>query len=158
MINTAGILASSDYIGVLNHNCSAIDEDICNVLQRCLPNVYNQEDEESEIVEDVLQFLQQNESRFRHIHRNDLNQGLIYQDEDNRNTKWVGGMEVKGEQRIYYIFPNAFKEEICKGKSRKLYRKVLKERGFMLTYNDGKDIRYTINGERMRMVTLCFKL
>ena len=27
----------------------------------------------------------------------------------------------------------------------------------MLTYNDGKDIRYTINSKRMRMLTLCFE-
>ena len=55
-----------------------------------------------------------------------------------------------------YIFPNAFKDEICKEKSWKLYRKVLKEKGIMLTYRDGKDIRYTINEKRIRMVTLCF--
>ena len=104
LINTAGILACGDYIGILNHNCTAIDEDICNVLQRCLPNVYNQEDEETEIVEDVLQFLQQNESRFRRIHRKDLNQGLIYQDEDNRNIKWLGGVEGKGESSEYTTY------------------------------------------------------
>ena len=52
LINTTGILASSDYIGVLNHNCDTIDEDIYNIIQRCLPNVYNQEDEEVEIVEE----------------------------------------------------------------------------------------------------------
>ncbi|MBQ3564650.1 MAG: DUF927 domain-containing protein [Alphaproteobacteria bacterium] len=156
LINTAGTLASSDYIGVLNHNSVAIDEDICNVLQRCLPNVYNQEDEETAIVEDVLQFLQQNESRFRRIHRNDPNQGFVYQDEGNRNVKWLGGFESKEESRIYYVFPNAFKDEICKWKSSKMYRKILQKRGVMLTYTDGKDRRYTINGDRIRMVTLCF--
>ena len=61
LINTAGILASSDYIGVFNHNCSAIDEDICNVLQRCLPNVHNQRDEETAIVEDFKAWLKCNE-------------------------------------------------------------------------------------------------
>ena len=64
LINTAGILVSSDYIGVLNHNSVAIDEDICNVLQRCLSNVYNQEDEESKIIEDFKDWLKRNEVYF----------------------------------------------------------------------------------------------
>lgn len=38
-----------------------------------------------------------------------------------------------------------------------MYRKILQKKRIMLTYNDNKDMRYTINGERMRMVTLCFE-
>ena len=64
LINTAGILASSDYIDVLNHNSVAIDEDVYNVLRRCLPNVYNQEDEETAIVEDFKDWLKRNEVYF----------------------------------------------------------------------------------------------
>lgn len=64
LINTAGILASNDHVGVLNHNSVAIDEDICNVLRRCLPNVYNQEDEETAIVEDFKDWLKRNEVYF----------------------------------------------------------------------------------------------
>lgn len=156
LINIAGILASSDYIGVLNHNCGAIDEDICNVLRRCLANFKSQEEKRAEIVEDVLQFLQQNRARFRKITHSYSGKNLIYQGDDDRNIKWLGGIESEEGRQIYYIFPNAFKEEICKEKGEKLYRKILKEEGFMLTYGNGENIRYTINNDRMRMVTLCF--
>ena len=157
LINTAGILACNDDSGILPHNCIAIDEDIYNVAKRCLPNVYNQEDEETEIVEYVLQFLKQNESRFRPICRNGLNQGFMYQYSDSRNIKWLGGIESNEGRRIYYIFPTAFKDEICKGQDVKMCRKILQKRGIMRTYNDDTDIRYTLNRDRIRMVTLCFE-
>ena len=108
--------------------------------------------EENDIVDDVQSFLMQHEARFVRI---SSVEGSYVKDEKIINN-CLGVVEDKDNRRIYYVIPKLFREEICKGKRVKLYRKVLKEKGILLTYEDGSDRRYTINGKRTKMTTLAF--
>lgn len=108
--------------------------------------------EEKDIVDDVMSFLMQHEARFGRISF----VGGSYVKEEKIINNCLGRVEDRDNRRIYYIIPKLFRDEICKGKNVKLYRKVLKQKGILLTYDDGSDRRYTINGERRKMTTLAF--
>lgn len=126
LINTAGILASSDNIGVLNHNCIAIDEDIASILQRCLPNVYNQEDEEEGIAENLKDWLKRNEIYFMPA---DLINDVV-----SEKTRKIRGLSEPHTQifgykiqnkGVYYILPDSFKKEFCKDRGMNFVKKIL---------------------------------
>ncbi len=137
LINTAGILASSDYIGVLNHNSIAIDEDICNVLQRCLPNVYNQEDEETAIVEDFKDWLKRNEIYFLLadlINDTSVEKVRKIQTLSDPRTQIFGYRTQEGG--IYYILPDSFKKEFCKYRGEKFVKKILSKKGMLQELNE----------------------
>ena len=137
LINTAGILASGDYIGVLNHNSVAIDEDICNVLRRCLPNVYNQEDEETEIVEDFKDWLKRNEVYFMPIDLiNDTSVEKVRKIRtlNEPRTQIFGYRTQKSE--IYYILPDSFKRKFCKNRGEKFVKQILAKRGMLRELNE----------------------
>lgn len=108
--------------------------------------------EEKDIVGDIMSFLMQHEARFARI--SSVESG--YAKDDKVINNCLGRVEDRDNRRIYYIIPKLFRDEICKGKNVKLYRKVLKQKGILLTYDDGSDRRYTINGERTKMTTLAF--
>ena len=137
LINTAGILASCDYIGVLNHNSVAIDEDICNVLQRCLLNVYNQEDEESEIIESFKDLLKRNEVYFMPI---DLINDTSVEKVRKIRTLSKPRTQIFGyrtqEGSIYYILPDSFKKEFCKNRGEKLVKQILAKKGMLQELNE----------------------
>ena len=137
LINTAGILASSDYIGVLNHNSVAIDEDICNVLRRCLPNVYNQEDEETEIVEDFKDWLKRNEVYFMPV---DLISDTSVEKIRKIRTLSEPRTQIFGyrtqKSDIYYILPDSFKKEFCKNRGEKFVKQILAKRGILQELNE----------------------
>ena len=137
LINTAGILASSDYIGVLNHNSVAIDEDICNVLQRCLPNVYNQEDEETAVVEDFKDWLKRNEVYFLLADLiNDTSVEKVRKIRTLREPRTqIFGYRTQ-EGGTYYILPSIFKSEFCKSRSEKAAKKILAKKGMLQELNE----------------------
>ncbi|MBQ7674799.1 MAG: hypothetical protein IJT36_09890 [Alphaproteobacteria bacterium] len=137
LINTAGILASSDYIGVLKHNSVAIDEDVCNVLQRCLPNVYNQEDEETAIVEDFKDWLKRNEVYFMPVDLiNDTSVEKVRKIKtlSEPHTQIFGYRTQKGG--IYYILSDSFKREFCKNRGEKFVKKILAKRCMLKELNE----------------------
>lgn len=131
-----------------------VTKSIYNIFERWVNDRGNKtlSMEENDIVDDVQSFLMQHEARFARI---SSAEGWHVKDEKVINN-CLGGIENRGDQRIYYIIPKLFRDEICKGKRIKLYRKVLKEKGILLTYEDGSDRRYTINGKRTKMTTLAF--
>ena len=137
LINTAGILASSDYIGVLNHNCVAIDENICNVLRRCLSNVYNQEDEEAEIVENFKDWLKRNEIYFVPV---DLISDASAEKTRKIRTLSEPRTQIFGyrtqEGGVYYILPDSFKKEFCTNKGEKFVKKILAKKGMLQELNE----------------------
>ena len=137
LINTAGILASSDYIGVLNHNSVAIDEDVCNVLQRCLLNVYNQEDEETAIIEDFKDWLKRNEVYFIPVSLvNDTSVEKIRKIRtlSEPHTQIFGYRTQKSD--TYYILPDSFKREFCKNRGEKFVKKILAKKGMLQELNE----------------------
>ena len=156
LINTAGVLASCDYIGALNHNSVAIDEDICNVLQRCLPNVYNQEDEETAIVEDFKDWLKRNEVYFLLadlINDTSVEKVRKIRTLSEPRTQIFGYRTQEGG--IYYILPNSFKKEFCKHRGEKFVKKILAKKGMLQElneYENGKGKRRNpkviVNNER----------
>ena len=116
----------------MNHNSVAIDEDICNILQRCLPNVYNQEDEETEFVEAFKDWLKRNEVYFIPV---DL-LGDILLEKVRRirtlsepRTQNFGYRTQKGG--LYYILPDSFKKEFCKNRGEKFIKKILSKKGML---------------------------
>ncbi|MBQ3565356.1 MAG: hypothetical protein IJA14_04355, partial [Alphaproteobacteria bacterium] len=121
----------------LNHNSVAIDEDICNVLQRCLPNVYNQEDEETAVVEDFKDWLKKNEVYF-------LLADLI----NDTSVEKVRKIRTLSEPRtqifgyriqksgIHYILPSIFKSEFCKSRREKAAKKILAKKGLLQELNE----------------------
>ena len=137
LINTAGILASSDYIGVLNHNSVAIDEDICNVLQRCLPNVYNQEDEESKIIEDFKDWLKRNKVYFMPV---DLINDTLVEKVRKIRTLSEPRTQIFGyrtqEGSTYFILLDSFKWEFCKHRGEKFVKKILAKKGLLQELNE----------------------
>ena len=140
LINTAGILASSDYIGVLNHNSVAIDEDICNVLRRCLSNVYNQEDEETAIVEDFKDWLKRNEVYFVPVNLvNDLSFEKVRKIRtlSEPRTQIFGYRTQKSD--IYYILPDSFKREFCKNRGEKFVKQILAKRCMLQELNENEN-------------------
>lgn len=133
LVNTARILASSDYIGVLPHNCTAIDEDICNIIRRCLPNIYNQENEESEMLEDFKDQLKTNEFHFMLADLvNDISVEKIRkirtQQEEPRTQ--IFGYRIK-DADVYYILPSIFKKEFCKGRNERTLKRILLKRNML---------------------------
>ena len=130
LINTAGILASSDYICVLNHNSVAIDEDTCK--QRCLLNVYNQEDEETAIIEDFKDWLKRNEVYFIPVSLvNDTSVEKVRKIRtlSEPHTQIFGYRTQKSD--IYYILPDSFKREFCKNRGEKFVKQILAKRGVL---------------------------
>ena len=137
LINTAGILAGSDYIGVLPHNCGAVDEDVCNVLRRCLSNVYNQEDEESEIVENFKDWLKRNEIYFVPV---DLISDASAEKIRKIRTLSEPRTQIFGyrtqEGGVYYILPDSFKKEFCTNRGEKFVKKILEKKGILQELNE----------------------
>lgn len=126
LINTAGILASSDNIGGLNHNCIAIDEDILSILQRCLPNVYNQEDEEFEVTENLKDWLKRHEVYFMPTN---LINDVLYEKTHKIRTVCEPRTQIFGyriqNEGVYYIIPDIFKKEFCKNRGMNFVKKIL---------------------------------
>jgi putative DNA primase/helicase len=145
----AGTLAKG--FGIITFD---VTKSIYNIFERWVNDRGNKtlSMEENDIVDDVQSFLMQHEARFARI---SSVEGSYVKDEKVINN-CLGGVEDKDNRRIYYVIPKLFRDEICKGKRVKLYRKVLKEKGILLTYEDGSDRRYTINGKRTKMTTLAF--
>ena len=133
LVNMAGILACDDNIGVLPHDFNDIDKDICNVLQRCLPNIYSQENEESEMLEDFKDWLKRNEMYFISAELvNDTSSEKIRkigtQQEEVRTQ--IFGYRIK-DADVYYILPSIFKKEFCKGRGEKTIKRILLKRNML---------------------------
>ena len=137
LINTAGILASSDCIGVLSHNSVAIEEDICNVLRRCLLNVYDQEEEETAIVEDFKDWLKRNEI---YVLLADLINDTSVEKVRKIRTLSEPRTQIFGyriqEGGIYYILPDSFKKEFCKHRGEKFVKKILAKKSMLQELNE----------------------
>lgn len=125
LVNTAGILASSDYYGILPHNCTAIDEDIDNIIQRVMENTKTQLEENEDVVEEFKDWLKENEGHFTSAWFESDNrityQGIIY------NLSHYGYMVIK--RSTYFIIPNKFKM-FCKDKmiGESMLKKILRNK------------------------------
>ena len=131
-----------------------IETALFNVFERWLKDRGSKTEsfEKKDVIDDVLSFLIRHEARFVKLRSVE---GWHTEDDKTINN-CLGGIEDKSSYRIYYVAPDSFRDEICAGKSVRLCRKILREKGSLLTYEDGSDRRYTINGERTKMTTLAF--
>ena len=153
----AGIYASSDYLGILTHNCVAIEEDNFKIFDRWLENRGSKKSQEEEhVINHIREYLEQNNNRFAHTkstcsddvtdaksYNNPL--GLVYNNSyDKKNT--------------YYLFTGAFKNEICNGFDVKITKQILLKRGILeldVDQKSNKRCPYNIYKNK-RMVTLTF--
>jgi putative DNA primase/helicase len=159
LILTTGILASSDYYGILTHNISGIEMSVYAVFVRWLSDRGGKKSmEEQETVNFVRDFLLQNEDRLQPIGESGKSE-----DERLRNNR-LGFIEKSESGVIYYIIPKSFKEEICKGRNIRTVRKFLKKDNILqmesVEYKEGyreRDKRISIDGKQTMMTTLVVK-
>lgn len=133
LVNTAGTLACDENIGILPHGFSDIDKDICSILQRSLPNIYSQENEESEMLEDFKDRLKTNEFHFMLADLvNDISVEKIRkirtQQEEPRTQ--IFGYRIK-DADVYYILPSIFKKEFCKGRNERTLKRILLKKNML---------------------------
>ena len=157
---TAGTLASVDNYGVLTHNVEGVESAGYAVFRRWLADRGGKKSyEDQEIIQHILDFLMQHEARFyrKELHERPDGTGYDGLPKDRVIHNQLGFIEQHADKTIYYINPTLFKEETCKGFNYKLIRKILIEKGILLTDSDGKDKRCSIIKPVARMVTLVIK-
>ncbi|MDR1196516.1 MAG: DUF927 domain-containing protein [Endomicrobium sp.] len=148
---TAGVLASLDQLKVFTHNTEGIELAIFAVFERFLEERGGKKSyEEQEIIQHVLNFLMQYESRFRKIEEN----------RDRMINDCLGYMNVCSEKKTYYINPKPFREEICRGMNHKMVKKTLLRGELLRCDGNNKDPKCPsyIDSNRPRMVTLVVKI
>jgi putative DNA primase/helicase len=149
---TTGILASSDYCGVLTHDVIGVEEAIYAIFDRWLVDRGGKKSvEDDALIEHVIGFLVQHESRFKKIHSI----------EERTIINCLGFMEkMQTDATIFYIIPKLFRKEMCKGMNVKMVRKILKKANILqMEYirNGERDKRILIDGKQIMLTTLVVK-
>jgi uncharacterized protein (DUF927 family) len=106
--------------------------------------------EDYAIIEHVIGFLVQHESRFKKIHSI----------EERTIINCLGFMGKTQDATIFYIIPKLFREEMCKGMNVKMVRKILKKANILqMEYirNGERDKRTLIDGKQIMLTTLVVK-
>lgn len=151
---TAGIFASSDYLGILTHNTVGIEENVTKVFTKWLANrgtVKSQEEEQ--IISHVRGFLDMHQNRFKTIIP-----GIQGIGEARSYNNLLGLLISEKNGETYYIFPKAFEEEICCGFDKKLTKQILKRKGILEIDQDGSNRKCPFDGFKgKRMVKLVFR-
>lgn len=152
---TAGIFASSDYLGILTHNSSAIEEDVTKVFSKWLANRGSvKSHEENQVIDHIRGFLEMNQNRFKtKIH------GIEGFGEAKSYNNSLGLLVFEENAETYYIYTQAFQKEICTGFDVKLTRRILKEKGILELDSDGSNKRcpYEVFKNK-RMIKLVFRI
>ncbi|MDR2646078.1 MAG: DUF927 domain-containing protein [Holosporaceae bacterium] len=144
---TTGILASSDYCGIFTHNIISIEDAIYAIFNRWLADRGGKKSTEDHmIIEHVIGFLMQHESRYR----------KIYDFEERTIVNCLGFMEKTTDATVFYIIPKLFREEMCKGMNVKMVRKILKKARILEIDADGQNPKCPVyvHERRLRLITL----
>lgn len=90
------------------------------MIQRCLPNVYNQEDEKTEIVEEFKDWLKRNEVYFMPVDLNDISFEKVRKIRtlSEPRTQTFGYRTQRGD--IYYILPTVSKKNFASTEAKNL--------------------------------------
>ena len=157
---TTGLLASVDQYGVFTHNTEGIESAVYAVFERLLEDRGGKKScEEREIIQHIIGFLMQHEARFSKlkstIHKEDEDCDSPSKTEDDRTVyNRLGYIKECLDKTDYYIIPELFKEEVCKGLNLKTVKKILKKNNMLSTYEDGKNKVQYLDGKRIRMVAI----
>ena len=122
---------------------------ICNIFSKWLKDRGGTAAiEEQDIVENLKEYLTQNDYRLDNINSID----------DRKVINPIGFKKYENDKTIFYIYPKTFTDEFVHntlGTSTKVARSFLTAKHILQTYDDGRDMNIKIRGERrMRMVVL----
>jgi uncharacterized protein (DUF927 family) len=150
---TTGWLASVDNFGVLTHNVAGVEESICYVFERWLSDHGGKNrDEGQEIVDHITDFLMQHEARFETRIASDT--GDINGSRGAAPRDCLGYTGHCGGKTFYYIIPERFREEMCRGYNERGVKKALEKAG-MLKGDAGKYVKTVWgNGGSRKMIVL----
>jgi uncharacterized protein (DUF927 family) len=124
-----------------------VEEAIYSIFNRWLADRGGKKSvEDHAIIEHVIGFVVQHESRFKKIR--DIEERTI--------INCLGFMEKRQNATIFYIIPKLFRKEMCKGMNVEMVRKILKKARILEVDVDGQNPKCAayIHERRLRLVTL----
>lgn len=155
----AGELASSDALGILTHSAKAIENAVKSVFSEYLDRRGSISDSREEIL--IINHIRESlERSVNNLAVADPKTKTIVSDA--RSYDHVLGVVAdhkESNKKVYYIFPDLFREKVCKNFSADLAKKILKEKGYLKTDKDGSNKKCPYEGEKFedkRMVKLIF--
>jgi hypothetical protein len=112
--------------------------------------------EEQTVVERVISFLMQHDSRFQ-LFVTTSNGSVLPNDSEKIIYNLLGFKMRNNDEITYYVDPKAFRDEICKNMHPRTVREILIKKNIIETEPNGRDKRCSFITPRRGMTTITIK-